>query len=69
MRIAKQELFAPVMLVLSYETREEAVELANITRYALGASVFGSNEKECNWIGKRIKAGMVCTNDFGGKLR
>lgn len=63
MKIAQQELFAPVMLVLNpYEMLEEAVELANGTRFGLGASVFGRDKKQCRWVMERLDCGMVCSN-------
>ncbi|ORY51776.1 putative meiotic recombination-related protein [Leucosporidium creatinivorum] len=65
MRIATQEIFAPVMTVLKYDTLEEAVSIANGTRYGLGASVFGKNKQHCQYIVDNIQSGMVCTNDFG----
>lgn len=62
MDIAKDELFAPVMLVMKFDTKEEAIELANGTRYGLGASVFGRDRTECRWISDRVVAGMVSIN-------
>ncbi|GAA5905127.1 hypothetical protein JCM6882_000387 [Rhodosporidiobolus microsporus] len=65
MTIAQQETFAPVMTVLEYDTLEEAVEIANGTRYGLGASVFGRDKQQCRWVMERLDCGMVCSNDFG----
>ncbi|GAA5827611.1 hypothetical protein JCM11251_001757 [Rhodosporidiobolus azoricus] len=65
MAIAQQEIFAPVMTVLKYDTLEEAVQIANGTRYGLGASVFGRDKKQCRWVMERLDCGMVCSNDFG----
>ncbi|GAA6039336.1 hypothetical protein JCM8097_002804 [Rhodosporidiobolus ruineniae] len=65
MTIAQQEIFAPVMTVLKYDTLEQAVEIANGTRYGLGASVFGKDQKQCRWVMDRLECGMVCSNDFG----
>lgn len=62
MAIAQQEIFAPVMTVLQYDTLDEAVELANGTRYGLGASVFGKNKKDCRYVMNRLECGMVCSN-------
>jgi hypothetical protein len=62
MRIANQEIFAPVMTVLRYESLEEAIAIANGTRYGLGASVFGKNKLHCQYIVDNIQSGMVCTN-------
>ncbi|KAI0296140.1 Aldehyde/histidinol dehydrogenase [Russula brevipes] len=65
MDIAQHELFAPIALVIPYNTVEEAIEIANGTRYALGASVFGPDKYECLHIAKHLHCGMVSINDFG----
>ncbi|GAA5878136.1 hypothetical protein JCM16303_002857 [Sporobolomyces ruberrimus] len=65
MAIAQQEIFAPVMTVLKFDTLDEAVEIANGTRYGLGASVFGKDKRECRYVMDRLECGMVCSNDFG----
>ncbi|SCV72987.1 BQ2448_6912 [Microbotryum intermedium] len=65
MEIANQEVFAPVMTVMKFRDLDHAIELANSTRYGLGASVFGRNYKDCRYVVDRVEAGMVCTNDFG----
>lgn len=62
MEIAQQEVFAPVMCVLRYEATEEAIALANGTRYGLGASVFGKDKKECGKVVKGLECGMVSVN-------
>lgn len=58
-------VFAPVALLMPYETIEEAIEIANGTRYALGASVFGPDQDEALGVAKRLECGMVSVNDFG----
>ncbi|KAH9982949.1 Aldedh-domain-containing protein [Lactifluus volemus] len=65
MDIAQQELFAPVALIMPYDTIEEAIEIANDTRYALGASVFGPDKYECLEVARHLECGMVSINDFG----
>ncbi|KAJ7349173.1 Aldehyde/histidinol dehydrogenase [Mycena albidolilacea] len=65
MRIAREELFAPVATLMPYDTVEEAIELANGTRYGLGASVFGPSQDMCIKVAKRLECGMVSVNDFG----
>lgn len=62
MAIAQQEIFAPVMTVLKFDTLDEAVEIANGTRYGLGASVFGKDKRECRYVMDRLECGMVCSN-------
>lgn len=65
MDIAQHELFAPIAIVIPYDTIEEAIEIANGTRYALGASVFGPDKYECLDVAKQLECGMVSINDFG----
>ncbi|KDR81893.1 hypothetical protein GALMADRAFT_240173 [Galerina marginata CBS 339.88] len=65
MDIANQELFAPIALLMPYETVEEAIEIANGTRYGLGASVFGPDQDDCLKVAKQLDCGMVSVNDFG----
>lgn len=57
-------VFAPIALIQSYETVEEAIELANGTKYGLGASVFGPDETYAIQVAKQIKCGMVSVNDY-----
>ncbi|PWN35387.1 Aldedh-domain-containing protein [Meira miltonrushii] len=64
MPIAQEELFAPIFLVMPFDTVEEAVSLANGTRFALGSSVFGSNRSVCRKVADQLHAGMVNINDF-----
>lgn len=49
---------------MGYETVEEAVDLANGTRYGLGASVFGPDQKQCLEVAEALDCGMVAVNDF-----
>lgn len=63
MEIAQEELFAPVMSVVCYDTVDEAVGWLNASRFGLGASVFGSNQRECEGVAKRLQCGMVSINE------
>jgi acyl-CoA reductase-like NAD-dependent aldehyde dehydrogenase len=58
-------VFAPIALVMPYDTIEEAIEIANDSRFALGASVFGPDKYECLDVAKHLECGMVSINDFG----
>ena len=58
-------VFAPIALVMPYDTIEDAIEIANESRFALGASVFGPEKYECLHVAKRLHCGMVSINDFG----
>ena len=65
MRIAQEEIFGPVLSVLTYEHEEEAVELANGTRYGLTASVWTKDLGAAIRVGKRVQAGQVAVNTVG----
>jgi len=65
MDIAKEELFAPIAVLMPYETIEDAIEIANGTRFGLGASVFGPDQDLCLKVAKQLECGMVSVNDFG----
>jgi acyl-CoA reductase-like NAD-dependent aldehyde dehydrogenase len=65
MRISQEEQFGPVLVVLKVQGEEEAVRLANDTRYGLGASVFTRDRKRGDRIASKIRAGMVVVNDYG----
>lgn len=53
------------MLVMPYDTVPEAIEIANSTRYGLGASVWGPDETLCAHVARELECGMVSINDFG----
>ncbi|KAL8728692.1 MAG: hypothetical protein Q9181_005265, partial [Wetmoreana brouardii] len=65
MQIAQEELFAPIALLMRASTPSHAIEIANSTPYALGASIFGNNTHDLETCTTRLKAGMVSVNDFG----
>jgi len=60
--IANEEVFGPVLAILSYETIEEAVGIANATRYGLSAYVYASDDDLGNQLARNIRAGMVHIN-------
>ncbi len=62
MRIAREEIFGPVLCVITYKTIDEAVAIANNSPYGLNAAVFGPRD-EAIAIAKRLKAGNVYIND------
>lgn len=64
MRIAQEEAFAPICVLMCADSVDHAIEIANSTPYALGASVFGTRKADVENIVKRVKAGMVSVNDF-----
>jgi aldehyde dehydrogenase (NAD+) len=60
--IAQEEIFGPVVVLMTFRTPAEAVELANNTRYGLAASVWTENVNLALDIAPRIKAGTVWVN-------
>jgi len=64
MRIAQEEVFGPVCVLMRASNVEDAIAIANSTPYALGASVFGKNKHDLDRCVKEVHAGMVAVNDF-----
>ncbi|AZB30055.1 aldehyde dehydrogenase family protein [Chryseobacterium balustinum] len=64
MRIAQEEIFGPVLSIISYENEEEAVAIANDTSYGLAAYITSSDENRALKIASQIEAGRVCVNGF-----
>ncbi len=64
MTIAQEEIFGPVLSVLTYRTDEEAVEIANDTQYGLCGYVSGTDAERANRIASQIVAGRVTVNGF-----
>ena len=64
MRIANEELFAPICVVMKAASLDAAIGIANSTPYALGASVFGTATKDLERTAKEVRAGMISINDF-----
>ncbi len=63
-RIAQEEIFGPVLSVLTFRTPEEAVEKANNTAYGLSAGVWTEKGSRILWMTERLRAGVVWANTF-----
>jgi aldehyde dehydrogenase (NAD+) len=63
-RIAREEIFGPVLSVLSFRTPAEAVEKANNTPYGLSAGVWTDKGSRILWMAQRLRAGVVWANTF-----
>ena len=63
-RIAQEEIFGPVLSVMTFRTPEEAVEKANNTPYGLSAGVWTEKGSRILWMADRLKAGVVWANTF-----
>ena len=66
MTIAREEIFGPVLVIIPYDTEEEAIRIANDTPYGLSAYVQGSEDR-ARKVARRLRAGNVHINGaFGG---
>jgi aldehyde dehydrogenase (NAD+) len=63
-RIAREEIFGPVLSILTFRTPEEAVEKANNTPYGLSAGVWTEKGSRILWMAQRLRAGVVWANTF-----
>jgi aldehyde dehydrogenase (NAD+) len=63
-RIAQEEIFGPVLSILTFRTPEEAVEKANNTPYGLSAGVWTEKGSRILWMAQRMEAGVVWANTF-----
>ncbi len=63
MRVAREEVFGPVLVVLTYDSVDEAIKIANDTNYGLSAGVWGSDERAVE-VARRLDAGMVWVNNW-----
>lgn len=63
-RIAQEEIFGPVLSVMTFRTPEEAVEKANNTPFGLSAGVWTEKGSRILWMADRLKAGVVWANTF-----
>ncbi len=64
MKIVDTELFGPVLSVLRFKTEEEAIKLANDTKYGLAAGVFTKNGARSLRVTKALRAGIVWVNTY-----
>jgi aldehyde dehydrogenase (NAD+) len=62
MTIAREEIFGPVLSVITYRDEDHAVEIANDTTYGLHAYVFSSDPARARRIASRLEAGRVSVN-------
>jgi aldehyde dehydrogenase (NAD+) len=63
-RIAREEIFGPVLSVLTFRTPAEAVEKANNTPYGLSAGVWTEKGSLILWLASKLRAGVVWANTF-----
>jgi succinate-semialdehyde dehydrogenase/glutarate-semialdehyde dehydrogenase len=63
MRIMREEIFGPVVPIVTVESEEEAIRLANDSEFGLGASVWTTDRAKGERIARRVQSGMVWIND------
>ena len=63
-RIAREEIFGPVLSVLTFRTPAEAIEKANNTMYGLSAGIWSDKGSKILWAAKQLKAGVIWSNTF-----
>ena len=64
MKIAREEIFGPVMSVIRFKTESEAVAMANDSSYGLQASVWSDNVNRAHRVARALKAGTVHVNQY-----
>ncbi|GFJ96220.1 aldehyde dehydrogenase [Phytohabitans rumicis] len=64
MRLAREEIFGPVLAVLAFDTVEEAVRLANATEYGLAAAVWTADLSTAHRVSRALRAGTVWVNCY-----
>ncbi len=64
MKVAREEIFGPVMVVIPFEGEDQAVALANDTEFGLAAGVWTQDVKKAHRVARRIRAGTVWINTY-----
>lgn len=62
--IAQEEIFGPVLSVIPFEDQEEAIQIANDSRYGLASGIWTSNVKRVHRLAREIQAGTVWVNTY-----
>ncbi|MBD8492237.1 aldehyde dehydrogenase [Pseudomonas syringae] len=66
MKIAQEEIFGPVLSVITFDSAEEAIRIANDTQYGLAAAVWTSDLSKAHLTAKALRAGSVWVNQYDG---
>ena len=62
--IAQEEIFGPVTSVFNFNDAEEAIDIANSTKYGLASGVFTADDQKAKWTADRVQAGIIWQNDW-----
>ncbi len=65
MRIAQEEIFGPVIVVIPYDTVDDAVRIANDSPYGLSGAVFTADPALGESVARRVRTGQIYVNDWG----
>jgi aldehyde dehydrogenase (NAD+) len=65
MKIAREEIFGPVLAALSFDDLDQVIELANQNEYGLASAVWTRDVKKAHIVSRRLKAGTVWINTYG----
>ncbi len=65
MKIAREEIFGPVLAALSFDDLDQVIELANQNEYGLASAVWTRDIKKAHTVSRRLKAGTVWINTYG----
>ena len=69
MRIAREEIFGPVLTIIPYEDEADAIAIANDTHYGLSALVLGKDPQSCERVARQIDSGRVLVNTLAHEPR
>jgi acyl-CoA reductase-like NAD-dependent aldehyde dehydrogenase len=65
MRVAREEIFGPVVCVIPYDSEDEAVEIASDSEYGLGGAVYSSDPRRALDLARLIDSGYISVNRYG----
>ncbi|MET0499914.1 MAG: aldehyde dehydrogenase [Candidatus Binatia bacterium] len=68
MRIAREEIFGPVGVIIPYDSEEQAISIANDSDYGLAGAVFSSDASHALSVARQMRAGTIGVNTFGVDL-
>ena len=66
MRCAQEEIFGPVLCVMKFTNTEEAIKIANDSKYGLAACIWSKDKNKAEGVASKLKCGTVWINTYGG---